>query len=106
MIGKSSYFGADSATKKIRLLAVTGALSVFLGGGICTKVGICSYSETYEKDWSSSFLIWAATKKHTQGAHCINFKSLLRIWPNSVKFYCVLEKTAKCLILLQSVLAL
>ena len=33
------------------------------GGGISTKVGTCSYNKTLDLEWSSYFLIWAATKK-------------------------------------------
>jgi hypothetical protein len=37
--------------------------SVCLGGGIYrAKVGTCSYCETFEKEWSPYFFIWAATK--------------------------------------------
>jgi hypothetical protein len=32
-------------------------------GGIRTNKGICSYYESFEYDWSSYFLILAATKK-------------------------------------------
>jgi hypothetical protein len=33
-------------------------------GGIHTKVGICSYSGTFKYEWSSYFLIWAATEEN------------------------------------------
>jgi hypothetical protein len=36
---------------------------MLLGGGIRTKVGTCYYCETIEQEWSSNFLIWAATKQ-------------------------------------------
>jgi hypothetical protein len=36
-------------------------LSFFLDGGIRNKVGRCSYYETFKKEWSSYFLVWAAT---------------------------------------------
>jgi hypothetical protein len=32
-----------------------------LGGGIGTKVGTCSYYETFKLEWSSYYYIWAAT---------------------------------------------
>jgi hypothetical protein len=36
-----------------------------LDGGIRTKVGTCSYHRTFEQEWSSQFLIWAAENTYT-----------------------------------------
>jgi hypothetical protein len=35
--------------------------SIILRGRIHTKLGICPYYESFEQEWSSFFLIWAAT---------------------------------------------
>jgi hypothetical protein len=40
----------------------------FFSGGIGTKIGRCSCYESFEYEWSSYFLIWAATKKITGSA--------------------------------------
>jgi hypothetical protein len=37
--------------------------ALFLSGGIRTKLGRCSYNESFELEWSSYVLICAATKK-------------------------------------------
>jgi hypothetical protein len=34
---------------------------VLLGGRIHSNIGKCSFYETFENEWSSYFLIWAAT---------------------------------------------
>jgi hypothetical protein len=43
-----------------------------LGGGIRNKVGKWSYNETLEYEWSSYFLIWAATKTSCTAASVIS----------------------------------
>jgi hypothetical protein len=47
------------------LLAFTVYL---LGDGICTKIGTFPYLETFECEWSSYFLIYAATYINTGAA--------------------------------------
>jgi hypothetical protein len=42
---------------------VINKVSAFFGG-IHTKVETCSYSETFEYEWSSYFLIWQALQNH------------------------------------------
>jgi hypothetical protein len=36
---------------------------IFLGGGGRSKVGTCSYYESYEYEWSSYFFIWVHSRK-------------------------------------------
>jgi hypothetical protein len=45
---------------EVLIVIQPGRAMLFLGGGIHTKVGICSYFETLQ--WLSYILIWAATK--------------------------------------------
>jgi hypothetical protein len=41
--------------------------SIILDARIGTKVGACLYFVTFEYEWSSYSLVWAGTKKHTNG---------------------------------------
>jgi hypothetical protein len=46
--------------------------NVFFGGGISTKVGTYSYNDTFQYEWTSYFLIWAApTNKTGQGTQIV-----------------------------------
>jgi hypothetical protein len=48
-----------------RLARSEGLQSVFSSGGIRTIIGRCSYYDTFEWEWLSYSLIWAAPTKYT-----------------------------------------
>jgi hypothetical protein len=58
-----------SALFRGRLLSHSG--SVFLSGGIGTKVRTYSYNDTFEIVMVSTFLIWAAIKTHCWMSHLV-----------------------------------
>jgi hypothetical protein len=78
--GTSSPNGATGeGVKRIgaRSRILAGA-PVFFSGRIRTSIGRCSYYESLEYEWSSYFLIWAATKKSIEVRTGIGF--VFRWW--------------------------
>jgi hypothetical protein len=85
----SSYFliwvATENKTEYCTRLSPRTVLDPFssyswvLGGRIHTNVGTCSYFDAFEYEWSSYFLIWAASKnklssyrhRHAPHLHCI-----------------------------------